>query len=84
MNTERQFEIASAAYRKAWQQISDNPDLTPDERDNAPRLLQDHILRLVNQGESDVAAIAAAAVGFMRQREQVVQSAKRVKFGTAA
>ena len=84
MHTERHFEIASAAYRKAWHLMSDDTTLTPDERDNAPRLLQDHILRLVNEGESDPAAIAHAAVGHLRQREQVRQSETRVNFGSAA
>ncbi|MBV8793006.1 MAG: hypothetical protein JO205_10695 [Pseudolabrys sp.] len=81
MPTIKQDEIAGAAYAKAWRYVVDNPALTPDERDSAPHILRDHVLRLIAEGSRDPEAIASAAIGHLRQQEQVLQSKGRLAMG---
>jgi hypothetical protein len=78
MQPDERLELATAAYQRGWQQLITAP-MSPDERDHAPRLLHNHVWRLVNSGAKDARAIAEAALGRMRQDEQIGQSAARLK-----
>ena len=78
MQTDHRLELAAAAYQRGWQHLI-TTEMTPDERDHAPRLLHDHVWRLINAGANEVGDIAAAALGRMRQDEQLSQSRARLK-----
>jgi len=80
MHHDQRRELASAAYQKGWQHLI-TTDMTPDERDHAPRLLHTHVWRLINAGAYDARDIANAALGRMRQDEQLSQSRARLKSG---
>jgi hypothetical protein len=80
MQQDQKLELAAAAYQRGWQHLI-TTDMTPDERDHAPRLLHNHVWRLINAGSCDVADIADAALGRMRQDEQLSQSRARLKSG---
>jgi hypothetical protein len=80
MQQDQRLELASAAYQKGWQHLI-TTEMTPDERDHAPRLLHNHVWRLVNAGANDARHIADAALGRMRQDEQLSQSGARLKSG---
>jgi hypothetical protein len=83
MPSDQKLELATAAYQKGWQRLI-TTDMTPDERDHAPRLLHIHVWRLINAGANDARYIADAALGRMRQDEQLSQSAARLKSGLRA
>ena len=78
MQKRQNIELAAAAYRRAWQSISTRVEKSSPERLHAPRILRDHILRLVNEGKRDDEEIANIALGSLRQNEQLKQSAARV------
>ena len=78
MQQDRRLELATTAYRKGWQHLI-TTQMTPDERDHAPRLLHNHVWRLVNAGANDAGDIAHVALGQMRQAEQLSQSGARLK-----
>jgi ABC-type iron transport system FetAB ATPase subunit len=77
------MDIFNEAYRRAWSYVADNPDLTPDERLTAPRILRQQIERQLHEGRTDPALIAHAAMGYVRAREQLSQSMARVTGRTA-
>jgi len=72
------MDIFNEAYRRAWSYVADNPDLTPDERMNAPRILREQIERQLREGQTDPGLIANTAMGYVRAREQLSQSMARV------
>ena len=78
MQQDQRLELATAAYQKGWHHLI-TTEMTPDERDQAPRLLHTHVWRLINAGACDAGDIANAALGRMRQDEQLSQSEARLK-----
>lgn len=80
MQQDQRLELASAAYQQGWHHLI-TTDMTPDERDHAPRLLHSHVWRLINAGAYDAGEIANAALGRMRQDEQLSQSRARLTSG---
>lgn len=72
------MEIFNEAYRQAWTYVTDNPDLTPDERLSAPRILREQIERQMTEGATDPSVIANTAMSYLRAREQLSQSMARV------
>ena len=71
-------EIARAAYREAWHAFNNLSNLTPDEKAGGPAKLRATIQKLVATGERDPEKIAAAALGLMREHEQIARSRARV------
>ena len=63
MNERELLDLEMAAYQRAWTAISQDKEMTPDEREFAPRLLRAKILRLINEGQRDAAHIALEAYG---------------------
>lgn len=80
MQTDQRLELAAAAYQRGWQHLI-TAEMTPDERAHAPRLLHSHVWRLINAGGCDAGDIADAALGRMRQDEQLSQSRARLTSG---
>ena len=80
MQQDHRLELASAAYQKGWRHLITD-EMSPDERDHAPRLLHTHVWRLINAGACNAGDIANAALGRMRQDEQLSQSGARLKSG---
>ena len=80
MQQDQRLELATNAYQKGWQHLI-TTEMSPDERDHAPRLLHNHVWRLINAGANDAGDIAHAALGRMRQDEQLSQSGARLKSG---
>ena len=80
MQPDQKLELATAAYQKGWQHLI-RTQMSPDERDHAPRLLHNHVWRLINAGANDARYIADAALGRMRQDEQLSQSLARLNSG---
>ena len=82
MNERELLDLEMAAYQRAWTAISQDKEMTPDERESAPRLLRAKILRLINEGQRDAADIALEATGDFRQKEQIMRSTYRVQSET--
>ena len=80
MQQDHRIELASAAYQKGWRDLI-TAEMSPDERDHAPRLLHTHVWRLINAGACNAGDIANTALGRMRQDEQLSQSGARLKSG---
>jgi ABC-type iron transport system FetAB ATPase subunit len=72
------MDLFNEAYRQAWAYVTDNPDLTPDERMSAPQILREQIERQLREGQTDPGVIANTAMGYVRAREQLSQSMARV------
>ena len=81
MHIDQRSQIAAAAYQAGWQHLS-TTDMSPDERDHAPRLLHMQVWRLINCGARDASEIAFAALGQLRQDEQLLQSRARLQMHT--
>jgi len=71
-------EVVRAAYRVAWHAFNMYSNLTPDEKASGPAKLRAHIQKLVTAGAHDPETIAAAALGLMREHEQIARSRARV------
>jgi hypothetical protein len=78
MQSRPNIELAAAAYRRAWQRLTVRFEKSPAGRLHAPRILRDHILRLINEGKRNSEEIADIALGSLRQNQQLKQSAMRV------
>jgi|SRR4029078_10349481 len=87
MQNHPNIDLAAAAYRLAWQSVTTRfSKMSSTERHHAPRILRDHILRLISEGKGDSQEIANIALGSLRQNEQLKQSAARLmpaQFGFA-
>ena len=68
----------------AWQDFSVLPNLTPDEKASGPSRLRWYIRLMVEVGERDPAKIAKAAMGMLREYEQILRSQARVENVTHA
>jgi len=72
-------EISRTAYRIAWEDFCALPSLTPDEKASGPRQLRWYIHIMVEVGERDPSKIAKAAMGMLREYEQILRSQARVE-----
>jgi hypothetical protein len=72
-------EVTRAAYWLARQEWMCVPGLSPEERASGPERLLAAIRKIVGDGATDVDSIAAAALGSLRQTDQVARSAARVQ-----
>jgi hypothetical protein len=70
--------VAKAAYQVAWHSFVAFTGLTPDEKESAPRKLRQYIDALVSSGERDPEKIGHAALGLLREYEQITRSQARV------
>jgi hypothetical protein len=72
-------DISRSAYDIAWQDFCALPNLTPDEKASGPLRLRWYIRIMVEVGERDPAKIAKAAMGMLREYEQILRSQARVE-----
>ena len=70
--------IQRCAYELAWHIFRAVPNLTPGEKLSGPEKLQSYIKTLIDVGERDPFKIAKAAMGMMREYEQILHSKARV------
>ena len=71
-------EIKRRAYEMAWQKFIDLPRLTPDEKLSGPDKLRWYIHVMADVGERDPDKMAKAALGMLREYEQIKRSKARV------
>ena len=74
-------DIQRRAYELAWHDFQVVPQLTPDEKASGPEKLRSYINVLIDVGERDPFKIAKAALGMMREYEQILHSKARVMSG---
>ena len=74
-------DIQRRAYELAWHDFQVIPQLTPDEKASGPEKLRSYINVLIDVGERDPFKIAKAALGVMREYEQILHSKARVMSG---
>jgi hypothetical protein len=72
-------DIRRSAYEIAWEDFCAIPDMTPDEKMSGPGRLRWYIQIMVEVGERDPAKIAKAAMGMLREYEQILRSQARVE-----
>ena len=71
-------DIQRCAYELAWHIFRAAPNMTPDEKLSGPDKLHSYIKTLIDVGERDPFKIAKAAMGMMREYEQILHSRGRV------
>ena len=69
--------IEKRAYEVAWDEFSALRGLTPDEKTSGPNKLRWFIHVLAEVGERDPLKIAKAAMGMLREYEQISRSRAR-------
>ena len=72
-------ELADKAYSIAWREFRKIKTSTPDEITFAPRRLRWYVQVMTVVGERDPKKIATAALGMLRQYEQISRSRARVR-----
>jgi hypothetical protein len=72
-------DISRSAYEIAWEYFRSAPAMTPDEKASGPARLRWYIQVMVEVGERDPSKIARAAIGMLREYEQVLRSQARVE-----
>ena len=72
-------ELADKAYSIAWREFCKIETSTPDEITFAPRRLRWYVQIMTAVGERDPKKIATAALGMLRQYEQISRSRARVR-----
>ena len=73
-------ELADKAYSIAWREFRKiKTTSTPDEITFAPRRLRWYVQIMTVVGERDPKKIATAALGMLRQYEQISRSRARVR-----
>jgi len=72
-------ELADKAYSIAWREFRKIGTSTPDEITFAPRRLRWYVQIMTVVGERDPKKIATAALGMLRQYEQISRSKARVR-----
>jgi len=77
-------DISRSAYEIAWEEFRSAPSMTPDEKVSGPGRLRWYIQVMVEVGERDPAKIARAAIGMLREYEQILRSQARVENATHA
>jgi hypothetical protein len=75
--------LVMSAYVKALAFVSDNLDLSDEERFKVPSLLRKFVTSLVNRGETDPGTIAYAAFGKAMAALQLARSGARI-FATSS
>ena len=70
-------DIEKRAYEVAWDEFSALRGLTPDEKTSGPNKLRWFIHVLAEVGERDPLKIAKAAMGMLREYEQISRSRAR-------
>ena len=84
--TERVIDVADikrSAYEIAWREFCSLPGLTPDEKVGGPNMLHWYIQVMTEVGERDPSKIAKAAIGMMREYEQILRSKARLTCAAA-
>ena len=76
-------DIGRSAYEIAWEEFRSAPSMTPDEKVSGPGRLRWYIQVMVEVGERDPAKIARAAIGMLREYEQILRSQARVDVDNA-
>ena len=76
-------DIKRSSYEAAWREFCSLPGLTPDEKMNGPDKLRWYIQVMTEVGERDPSKIAKAAIGMMREYEQILQSKARLTSAAA-
>ena len=71
------IDIERRAYEVAWDEFSALRGLTPDEKTSGPNKLRWFIHVLAEVGERDPRKIAKAAMGMLREYEQILRSKAR-------
>ena len=77
-------DISRTAYEIAFEYFRSAPAMTPDEKASGPARLRWYIQVMVEVGERDPSKIARAAIGMLREYEQVLRSQARVQNATHA
>jgi DNA-binding FadR family transcriptional regulator len=72
-------ELADKAYSIAWREFRKIGTSTPDEIMFAPRRLRWYVQIMTAVGARDPKKIATAALGMLRQYEQISRSKARVR-----
>jgi len=72
-------ELADKAYSIAWREFRKIKTSTPDEITFAPRRLRWYVQIMTVVGERDPKKIATAALGMLREYEQISRSRARVR-----
>jgi hypothetical protein len=72
-------ELADKAYSIAWREFRKIKTSTPDEITFAPRRLRWYVQIMTTVGERDPKKIATAALGMLRQYEQISRPKARVR-----
>jgi hypothetical protein len=75
-------DISRSAYEIAWVDFCSAPAMTPDEKVSGPDRLRWYIQVMVEVGERDPSKIARAAIGMLREYEQIMRSQARVENAT--
>jgi hypothetical protein len=75
-------DICRSAYEIAWEDFRSSPAMTPDEKASGPDRLRWYIQIMVEVGERDPSKIAKAAIGMLREYEQILRSQARVESAT--
>ena len=76
-------ELKSQAYAIAWSEFSKIDTTTPDEALYGPDRLRWYIKIMMEAGERDPQKIANAALGMLREYEQILRSKACVEGQTA-
>ena len=76
-------DIRRSSYEAAWREFCSLPGLTPDEKVNGPNMLHWYIQVMIEVGERDPSKIAKAAIGMMREYEQILRSKARLTCAAA-
>jgi len=77
-------DISRSAYEIAWEEFRSAPAMTPHEKVSGPARLRWYIQVMVEVGERDPSKIARAAIGMLREYEQILRSQARVENATHA
>ena len=75
-------DISRSAYEIAWEEFRSAPAMTTDEKVSGPDRLRWYIQVMVEVGERDPSKIARAAIGMLREYEQILRSQARVENAT--
>ena len=77
-------ELEREAYAIAWNEFNNIETMTPDEIMYGPSRLRWYIQIMAEVGERDPQRIARAALGMVREYEQILRSRARIESGPAA
>src|SRR4029077_4801385 len=75
-------DISRSAYEIAWEEFRSAPAMTPDEKVSGPDRLRWYIQVMVEVGERDPPKIARAAIGMLREYDQILRCQPRAESPT--